>query len=64
MSESKTEPQAPKDVPAKDSTGVSVYDVTLQRFVGPVHRGSSAASDAQAFADAREDGHEYVTRKV
>jgi hypothetical protein len=56
--------EAPKDVASKDSTGTGVYDQTLGRFVGPVHRGTSAAGDAQAYIDAQDDGHSYVTRKV
>lgn len=63
--ETPTTVDAPDDVPSKDSTGTGVYNVTLQRFVGGVFRGSSASKDAQAYIeDHKDDGHEYVTRKV
>lgn len=63
--EAQPELDAPKDVDSKVSTGTGVYNVTLQRFVGGVFRGSDAAKDAKAYIDSRkDDGHTYVTRKV
>jgi hypothetical protein len=48
-------------VAAKDSTGVGVFNVTLQKFVGGKFANKS---DADAYVKDQDQAHEYVTRKV
>lgn len=43
------------------ATGYCMYDLTLGRFYGDVHRTAKAAEDA---APATPEGHEVEPRKV
>lgn len=47
--------------------GFAAYDVTLQRFVGGVHRGSKAKADAGKSDEhkaAKDAGHQVEVRQV
>jgi hypothetical protein len=63
------DPAPPEDDAATDVEGgaFAAYDTTLQRFVGPVHRGKSAKANAgkspQAKA-AKDAGHGLEVRGV
>lgn len=55
---------APEDTRGE---GYAAYDLTLQRFVGGVHRGAKAKADAGKSADhkaAKDAGHRVEVRQV
>lgn len=62
-----TQDTIPEDTVEHDGSGYAAYDVTLQRFVGGVHRGPKAKAEAgrsDAAKAAKDDDHQVEVRRV